>query len=277
MVTFLLAQPFAEDIERITNNWKNETSNVLLWKWPETLFGVFISGGPKLGMDTEEEQTQTFRRTFRVTTDARKAHIPVYFDFEGSWSRFTGQEGTLAYPHALPGRISGEEVPPTLSDDQRAKIAELTSKPFKNMVDTEHPRFSSLFLPRSQRKLIEGGIVEKKTLLDLANLLPYHGHRIEHVAFIQGELVQGASPGSLFRVLMAIHVMPFLFVSDGRNVLMAGLSPAPSPYQYSTGNRPAVLENLQRFMREIEIQREPIETLSVMVDHRYDRLFPSVA
>jgi len=74
-------------------------------------------------------------------------------------------------------------------------------------------------------------------------------------------------------MLMAIQVRPFLFASGNSRILLATLSGTPSDLE-SRANRPAILGNLQRYLRNIQIVREPIEALSVVVNHRYDRLFP---
>jgi hypothetical protein len=122
--------------------------------------------------------------------------------------------------------------------------------------------------------LLAKGAVERRTFLDLKRIPPFDDRGIEHVGFIHGELVEGATAENLFRRLASIRVTPFLLATDGNKVLMATLSPAPTSTP-SGSPRPAVLANLQRFLRGIEIVREPVNSLDVVVDHRYDRLFTS--
>jgi hypothetical protein len=116
------------------------------------------------------------------------------------------------------------------------------------------------------------GVIERRVFLDLAKIPPCHDRVIERLAFIQGEFLSGSSPAALFRRLATIRVLPFLFATDGSRVLLGTLSPAP-PTPTKADMKPAVLANLQRFLRSIDIVRERVASLSVVVNHRYDRLF----
>jgi hypothetical protein len=275
-VYFIMAQPFAENLEGIQNKWKDISSNVLLWRWPETIFGVFFSSDSRerflAGLDPPMGRSETF-----MVSSPTKGHIPVYFDFEAAWARLTRQRGTLAYPHPLPAVPAEDEESSGKQRPYRESIAGLLARPFRSGAENAPLHVSPFFFPRSYQHLLGTGLVERRTILDPQNVPPFRGRSIERVAFVQGELLSPGTEDALFRMLMAIHVTPFLFASDSSRVLLATLSPAPTDSEPTSGRPPAVLANLRRYLNGIQIVREPVPALTVVVNHRYDRLFPSAA
>jgi hypothetical protein len=273
-VFFVVAQPFAEEIERVQARWKDLSSTVVLWRWPETVFGVFFSGESRARFLTGLEPPKGRLETFIVASSTRDATIPVYFDFEAAWSRLTKQRGALGYPHPLPAvGPEGEHVAGAAAPDP-AVVAGLVRRPFRPGAEGEPLHVSPFFFPRSYQRLLESGEVERRTILDPKRVPPFQGRSIERVAFVEGELSAPGKEEDLFRMLMAVGVAPFLFASDGSHVLLATLSPAPNDPSPGAA-RPAVLSNLHQFLSGIQILREPIQALNVVVNHRYDRLFPS--
>jgi hypothetical protein len=270
-VTFVLGQPFAERYREVTDRWKNDLRCVLLWNWEETLFGIFFTGENPTHLGVEQLGPETFRRVFEFTADARKPHIPVFFDFEGSWSRIWELPGTHSYPHPLPSEIWEGHSKPILSSQDRVRIADMVERPFQQGRELGPLRVSPFYLPRSQRRLFEKSAVEHRVFLDLAKVPSYQHRPVERIAFVQGVLHPGGSVSALFRRLLAMKVFPFLFATDESKVLLGALSPAPRGPLSSTP-RPAILVGLQRHLRSIEIVRESVSTMNVLVNHRYDRL-----
>jgi hypothetical protein len=272
-----MAQPFAEHLEGIQARWRNLPSCVLLWRWPETVFGVFFSNESEEKFLASLDMPTGRSETVVVSSSTKKHTIPVYFDFEAAWARLTRQRGTLAYPHSLPsGTTEGEDVPGAQSA-QLDRIAGLLARPIRPGAENAPLHVSPFFFPRSYQRLLETGLVERRTILDPQKVPPFQARLIERVAFVQGELSAPDTEQALFQMLMAIHVTPFLFASDGSRVLLATLSPAPIDIDPGPGRPPAILGNMRRFLNGIQIVREPVPALSVLVNHRYDRLFPSVA
>lgn len=272
-VTVVLAQPYAEDLEKVANSWKDDPTNILLWQWPETLFGVFVAADQGAFSRIPDDPSSGFRRELRVTASIPRAELPVYFDFEAAWSRFAELNGAMAYPHGLVGGADGEALP-TFSDGTRERVRALVERPFRVESAPGPLRVSPFFLPRPQQGLLEDGAVERRVLLDICRARAFKDRRMDQVAFLHGELFPGTGPEQLFRRLMAMRVTPFLFVTDGARVLLGALSPAP-PAPNGSAGRPAVLANVSQFLRGISIAREPLDSLRILVDHRYDRLFDS--
>ncbi len=211
-----------------------------------------------------------FRSEFHITVDVRGGGLPVYFDFEASWSRFSELSGTMAYPRGLAASID-DAATTAFSNRERERIRELVERPFRDGGATGPLRVSPFFLSRAQRNLLEEGVVERRVLLDTTKVQAFRNRRIEQVAFLHGELLPRAKPELLFRRLMAIQLTPFLFVTEGSTVLLGALSAVP-PLRTGRNERPAILANLQQFLQGITIARQPLGSLRVPVDHRYDRL-----
>jgi hypothetical protein len=275
-VFFVVARPFAEHLEGMQARWSDLTSNVLLWRWPETVFGVFFSSESQTRFLEGLNLPKGVGETFVVASPSGSPTIPVYFDFEAAWVRLTKQRGTLAYPHPLRSANMGEDASLGLQNLESERIAGLLARPFRPSAENAPLRVSPFFFPRSYQHLLETGLVERRTILDLQKVPPFQGRSIERVAFVQGELNSPGTEQALFRRLMAVRVTPFLFASDGSRILLATLSPGPSDIGSGAG-RPAILRNLQHFLKDIQIVREAVHDLSVVVNHRYDRLFQRAA
>ena len=236
------------------------------------MLGVFFSACEP-GPSVEATESDRMWRRFEIVADLGRAQLPVYFDFEGVWARLVGRPGVLEYPHSLPSLADAGEDARPLNAAEAGRLAAFM-KPAQPRGTGPSPfRASPFFLGRAQRRLLETGLAERRTFLDPARVPPFRERGVERLAFVYGELNAGASPAALFRRLAAMKVLPFLFATDGRRVLFATLSVAP-PVGQSEG-RPAILANLERYLHSIEILRERVAELVVVIDHRYDRLFPS--
>lgn len=270
-VHFVLVQPYAEDIEGLQARWRSLSSNVVLWRWPETLFGVFFSTEPRPRFIEFLGSPKGRAPPFVVSADSRGPSVPIYFDFEAAWVRFSRQQGSLAYPHPLPTGLEAV-VQPGKSPRIANEAAKLLARPFLGRESNSPLHVSPFFVPRSQQALLSSRVVEWRTILDPKKVPSFQGRSIERVAFVQGDLVETGGEPDLFRLLMAIGVTPFLFASDGVRVLLAALSPAPLDSKSKTSS-PATLLNLNSALKEIQIVREPVDSMQVVVNHRYDRLF----
>jgi hypothetical protein len=266
-VTFALVHPFLERLDDDRRRWADDPSLVLLWSSPESMFGVFFTSAPR-------PPEGSYRHQFVLTVDARAPTVPVYFDFEGCWARWTRQRGTLAYPQPLPGTSPSKAPREPLRARPRgfadARELERRAAPPADGVRVLRGEFS---LPHRLRRVVRSGHLRYRVFPNLVRLPPYQEHALTRLALIHGRLLPDQRPEELFRALVSdAGVAPFLFVTDGRSVLLGALSS-----EVVVVERRPVLETLRRFLGDIEVTREELRTLSVPVAHRYGRLFENGA
>ncbi len=197
----------------------------------------------------------------------------MYFDFEGAWSRVLGLSGTQTYPKPLPS------APPDLRPRRRPSVEEvagLTTVPFLAPDTSSAGVRAARRLSRSTRyrRRLEPYIA-RRYFLDPTALPGYLQWTLGSVVFVHGRLRDGSSPESPFLFLVTeCGVRPFLYVTDGRDVLLAALSPAPpGPGSRASEPKPPVTDGLRRFLEGIEVFREGVSGLTALTNHRYDRLF----
>lgn len=276
LVIFRLAQPFAERRAEVVRRWRSEPNLAVLWASPETILSVSFEGRPNSGHRVDDVSGGTgvpedwLRRSWTLAAPPGPATLPVYFDFEGSWSRRIGLAGPVSYPQGLPpgGTASAKPRP----EDLRS----LLSLPFGPPPSAGIAlRFSASHLSRAEGRLLRQGWASHRVFPVLAELPPYQGGRDERIVLLIARLKDG---GSLARLLGDLsqrrRISPFLAVEADGRVLAAMLSPAPVR---SAGSSPATLGLFENELRDIEILREPIDTFFPVVDHRYDRLVPAAS
>jgi hypothetical protein len=259
-VTFSLVRPYMDHLADLRRDWAEDPSVAHLWSSPETLFRVsFSARPPKAG--------GSFRQGFDLTVDARVPTVPVYFDFEGAWIRWTRQSTTGNYPQPLPGTGSRDRPSSSVVASERERSAAqwaVENRRRRPKLPLRVHGFGTL--PRYARRAVESGRLEYRVFPVLARLPAFEDERIQRVALVHGQLKDGHRPEELFRALVGdLEVFPFLFVSDGRTVLMGALSA-----DGVRDERRPVLETLQRHLSEIELTLEDIRTLSSVVAHRYE-------
>jgi hypothetical protein len=279
-VTFALAQPYSEEVVRAAQRWRQEAGTVLLWVSHETLFGVFFSRDERSRSRLAENLRASVkdRTEILLALDLRDQAIPVYFDFEAAWSRVAGLRGAISYPHSLPGVA----VDPARSDGERAGGRNL--RPLLELVGTPFPsgRFSSARLGSSlhlrgnaEQRYLRHGWMERRTFLEPMEVARWVSDFPRRVAFVQGELISGATAPALFHALVEeCRINPFLYATDHQRILLATFSQEPGARRSENDlPRAGVLATLQRFLRGITIVRDSLDSMSTVVDHRYDHLF----
>jgi hypothetical protein len=272
---FALGRPFAERQTERARTWAAASTNVLLWESSQTLFGVFFvpGGGTGDAVTRPLFPPDAFSRLAVIDADLTRATVPVYFDFEGAWSRIQGATGTRSYPRSLPhgGSVGRPRARPSIEE-----VEALVAVPFLPH-DAEHPglRIARRFgrLARYRHRLEP--FVERRYFLDPATLPGYLDWTLESTVFVCGRLRPRAAPEDAFRRLVsACRVTPFLYVTDARTVLFGGLTPPPA--RLGAQDRlsgPSVTEGLQESLEGIEVFREPVAGMTTVTNHRYDRLF----
>jgi hypothetical protein len=273
ILTFVIVQPYSENFQKLLDAWKGDASNIFLWSGQERLVGVFahINRGAAKDFMKQTETERGASMGMDLTVDARDPSLPVYFDFEGAWSMLIGASGTLSYPQPL---VSAHSPPSRGSHGSELSAARgLVTRPIASTTAVPPRRFGTFFLSRTQRRVLNHGLVSHRVFLDLTKAAAISG--IERIIFVKGKLVEGCTPEGLFRLLAGeCRVAPFLFAVDHDQILFAGLSPRPAGNpSREVSSRRSVSALMKDSLTGIQVMREPTQDLSLQVNHRYDRLF----
>jgi hypothetical protein len=275
---FAIGQPIVEQRSRLAKLWSEANDAVVVWSAAQSLFGVFFPATSDRPAEplTDLLSAEAFRRLLTVRVALSDPGIPSYFDFEGAWNRVLGRPGTTTYPKPLPSGSadrSGRKLP------SLEEIAAVVSAPVLPSDPTPLGARAVRRLARSsgyRRRLAP--YITRRYFLDPATLPGFRDWSLGSIVFVHGRLRDGVCPESAFRFLVAEGgVRPFLYVTDGRVVLFAALSPPPArPDRTPPEARPSVTEGLRRCLEGIEVFREGVDHLVTLTNHRYERLFPSV-
>jgi hypothetical protein len=270
-VNLVLAQPYAERWSSALDWFKRREGTVVLWASPSTMFSVSYES---VAPDSNGSPTPTadLQRFWSVALTAGVGGIPVYFDYEGVWARWALGAEPTAYPRGLAGEgshsLGRAEL---LSEDTLTSLRELVQRPFDSAsAHGGRLSFSTDRLPRRQRRLLERGYVSHRVLPDFPEMAPVDGRRIQQVVFVSGKLLPKVRPAMLFEELARLsHAVPFVYAFDQERVILCALAAfAPSVRNRQTG----MLSVLQGSAQDIEIVREPLDSMLTVIDHRYDRL-----
>ncbi|MCI4337415.1 MAG: hypothetical protein L3K17_09585 [Thermoplasmata archaeon] len=280
-ITFGLARPFVERSDMLVRRWQSTPGNTVLWRTPEWVFAVFfrtpLAAPAKL--PAELVLPAECSGSFFLTADSRDPQVPVYFDFAGSWAALGGSPAPATYPRPLPG--AGESMaglPGTRPPETERSVAlALARRPFERATGGGGPRRRSpRYFPRAEQRALRNGLVEHIVLLDLAQLPAMLGGGTDGLAWVHGRLLDRLPPEGLLAGLRSrARLAPFLFATDERRILMGALSrtsggpPPPAP---GGVRRASVAGVLRQYLEEIEIVRSPLESITVVTDHRYERL-----
>ena len=278
-VTVLVARPYADRQEEFARRVAGDAGNVLLWTGAQVAVAVFyhakVADPRKLTDRLVSDRLAG--PPLVVTARADGPSVPVYFDFEGLWCNLASLEGTLAYPHALGGRLDSDaETEPRLSTHQRWAIGELLRRPFAAVDQGRGGHLVGPFgLPFSQRKLLARGWITHRTLLDPSRIPPFQGRLADQIVLVTGTPRPEARPENLFGVLTReSRVFPFLYAIGPERWLLGALGASTPPPADARAPRRPVLPTLREYLEGIEIIQEAATGFSTPVDHRYDRLVP---
>lgn len=266
-VRFILAQPYAERWNDSIRLVRSLDGLVVLWASAETLLGVLFEAEARQ-LRNNPLPDGTFRQSWTLNPSVREGQIVSYFDYEGAWSRWALGMDPLAYPRGLPA-ASPVAIPRARAD--RASVRELVTYPMGAMTPlSPSPAFRSPGPSRGGRKLIAAGCFAHRIFPNLTDVPAIRGYRPQHVVFATATPLPGKAPRDLFAEMTQLgRSAPFLYVYDRDRVLFATLAPAP---REAVKGRPSMVELLQRFVCNVEVVREPIDSLFLLVNHRYDRL-----
>ena len=279
VATFLVVRPFTDRIPQVARALAKSTGAVVVLAGSQVVAATLFHQSPR------DRETLKGRLNggelgsviIDVATNPDRAQVPVYYDFEGLWSNFADLPGTVQYPRPLP--VAAESPAHLLrsSEKMAGPMGELLCRPFGGR-DTGRPKHlvGPDGLPRSQRRLLRRGLAEWRVMLNLSACPSYRGRSISHLILTRGALkVEGGLPALFSTMTAESRVAPFLLASDGNGVLIGTLGTgldSPPGLAGSGGASRTVLPVLARHLDGIEVVREPLASLNVLLWHQYDRL-----
>jgi hypothetical protein len=281
VVTIALGEPYAEMRSQAVAIWQSLVAGVDVWAFKETIFGVFFSAGQREATALRNELSRPLlhRNVVFLECDARQPTVPVFLDFEASWARITGLQGTLAYPHPLPYRtVSGAARQSLTHGADSEALRSLLSRHFFPGPEPGSTGWTSRLRQRHrERRLLNEGAVQFRSFLNPAACSQWATGFPGGVAFLRGRLVNRRLPDELFRTLVEdCTVSPFFFATDGVSVVFGCLSRNTREYAGADAlPRRNLIFELKKFLSQIVVVREPLDALVPVVDHQYDRPFTS--
>lgn len=263
--TFSLRRPFAEDLESAGEKLTQDRSTVVAWRGQSSILSVQLRRTrptPSVGAPNEGSGS--------LVVDLAGPTVPCYFDFEGVWKSLFQAPLSTSYPRPLGGQGPARE----LSGGARAVVQSLLSRPFGGGAAERAAHLAGpQSLPRSQRRLLASNAVQWRTFPRVTEVPCPPGRTFEDVVLIQGALQEGHLPIEPFRAMVGeCGVYPFLYVTEGRRVLLGCLGAGRPTESITSGGTRGVLPALKVSLTGITVTREPLATLKVLVDHRYDLL-----
>ncbi|MCI4336017.1 MAG: hypothetical protein L3K17_02305 [Thermoplasmata archaeon] len=278
IATFAIVRPYVDHLDELVGAWSALAENMLTWASPQIVLGVFVhptrAAAEKSLARVLPEGWSRWQHVVHV--DLTGPSVPVYFDYEGLWAHLAGLVGTATYPNGLGGSADG--ITGELSRHQRWAASELVHRPFvAEATGRAGHLVGPLGVPFSQQKMLRAGWVVHRVLLDPARVPPYRGRAADQLTLIMGELRADVRPEVLFATLTReCRVFPFLYVTDGARLLIGALGRTPgAPEASSIEPRRPVMATLQSALQGIEVLGESAAGFRAVVEHRYDRLFPS--
>lgn len=243
----------------------SSAQNVVLWSGLNVLLGIFF----RQNGDAPKVENGT---TVSITADS--GSLPVYFDYSRSWSRFIRVERETGYPRPLGEAVTRLErpvpsaVPRLIIQDQNAEGP-----------SPDGHRWHSLSgLSRSERRLLERGVVGDRTFLNLESVPPYDGRALGEIVFLTGDLREGVLSADVLGTLNSqCHVSPLLLADDGTKVLILALGQVGAGASRRTKLPRAagpVVAVLDAAIKNLQMIVEHTGSVRKLVDHRYDRLLP---
>jgi len=280
-ISFLVSRPSAEKANSAVETLSRIPGTVEAWLGTQIVFAVVFhnTAGAREAFQRMAADGKVGEPRVIVSVNANQprgsvSQVPVYFDFEGAWSRFCGLSASKRYPCPLPPPpqpITRRERP------QRENPSTMVSLFTRDLSRPSHLTSLSS-VPRSQLRNLRSGMVEWRVYLDISrlHLFEYRGLAIQDIVFVIGKLKDSSSMAELIPDLVSGRSLrPILLVSDGTSVLLASLDIGLVTVKNASlggRQRQSVIEKMARHLEDIEVIREPLALLKMRVAHRYDVL-----
>lgn len=279
--TVALARPYADKAVELARAWSAEPGAVVVWQAAASTFGVVLhrSSGEAAQAGERMRRNDLASDLLLLTPSLKEPSVPVFFDYEGLFANLAGISGTTSYPRGLggPASVGARRGASLSSEGLRRTTQELLLRPFTAPEDGRPGHLlGPVGLPRSQRRLVDQGWVERRVFPDPARIPAFQGRIADLTVFVRGEFLPGRSGAALLPILTEqCRVFPFLLVEHQGRLLMGaqGQSAAGASETVSTiPSRRPVLPTLQEHLQSIEVVQTRAAEMTVWLDHRYDRL-----
>ncbi|MCL5984464.1 MAG: hypothetical protein M1143_02710 [Candidatus Thermoplasmatota archaeon] len=272
-VAFGLSRPLADRADQYLRNVFAFPGAVVLWAMPTCVLGTFfLRNGTEaarfsgLWSDPNSVSDSSF-----VICDPSQGEVAAYFDYEGLWGHLSGRSGTAGYPRGLPrGTSSGSS--PTLGP-ARELFQEVSG-----MVGSAGAVYlhRSSGLRRSQRLLVEKGLISRRVFLGPGPVPGFGGRNMNRLLFVTGSMAPGSHARDLLLALTtAAGAFPYLVAAGGGQAVIGFLGQADPPPQANAASAfgTLILPALRPLLTDIKVFQGDTATIVPWLDHRYERLF----
>jgi hypothetical protein len=276
-VRFALGEPFADRWEEAVGWWRQRRGTVVLWTGVGAILSVVFDGAPPDPERPVLGPPEWFRRCCEVRAEATSAGVPIYFDHEGAWSRWIGAEPPVSYPIGLGGRAGASPPagPRPLSAPRLLALRALLAPPRDPSPDGTLDVSGTAARREEVQRFTQAGWIRHRAFPDLRRIPPRDGARLAQVVLVTGTWKASPRPAELLmRVRGDAGAVPFLYAHDPQRAILGLHGPRvvpDSPPAVSLGGA------LAEYLGEIEVVREPVDSLSYLVDHDYSRILPDPA
>jgi hypothetical protein len=268
IVEVTLATPKALEFSDLVTRWALDPETVVLWTGLNSIFAVFFR--KPASNSAPQPVPHPGKTSIRLSPCTGSA--PVFFDYSGMWSHFIGSKKSATYPRPLA----------TLSDRAREVNPMLIQKlvcdnPCGDRVPAKpHRWMTPHLLPRNLRKLIRGGAVQSRTVLNLESIPPFQGKMIGDLVFFTGTLRRGAKASTILAELNErCGIYPYLLVEDEDYILIGtvgGVDATSSKNWRFPQTRHPALDSLRHVVDDLNMVIERADTVRKLIDHAYGRV-----
>lgn len=271
---FDLVRPKPGEEAECSERFETDPDAFHVWRGNGLVFAATLLRDRRARDETKaRKEPWEVNRSRQLDVDLREPSVPIYFDFEGAWSRIAGAAGPHVYPRPLPHWAGGDSLDETrIPESLRRDAEDLIRRPFRAHGGRDSGRhLGSLLGFGGPRSAPAAGLVQRRCFLDLSKLAGFNGWRPQALSFVTGTLRAGEQPEALHHSLLFDGGMtPFLFSTDGRSILIGALSPAPR----AVAKRPLtrISEILSKRLEHWSLVDTEVSSLSTPLNHRYDRL-----
>lgn len=279
-LSLAIARPTADLLPEVARRWSTHPSATVVWRGLQSVLGVFLhpDGVYSRALRSELVGDDLGIRSPFVTCDLTTPSVPVYFDFEGCWRNLSGAGRSVAYPRSL-GALSAQEVErgrvrPQVRRGIRSLLLSQSAAGALPEVGPPH-RQGPATLPKSLRILVERGWVHWRVFPNLHRTLDVSGRRTDEILLVHGALRQEGGSLDLFKdLLQQSRAYPFLYLTDEHTVILGGLgarSHRPGSARLPQPRR-SVMGVLRNHLVGVDVVRERLPHVHVIVDHQYSKL-----
>ncbi len=274
-IHFALARPYADRWREAVAALRSEPRTVHLAVAPELLLAVrWLGEGEAAPEGPPGPPGELFSQWWGVRAAPATGGLPIYFDFEGAWTRWASLAAPISYPWSLAGG-----APDDAPSNGGAKGREGKRRAARKILDLPVPgadeegrmAFSPAYLKARERSVVDDRWLVRRMMPDFRRIPPLGDRRVLEYLFITGRRRPDRPARQLLDELVArAGVTPFLFAFDEERTLVGLLAPRPETRD-APGESP--IEVLARHLARIESGVQRVASTVWPVDHEYRGLF----